>query len=826
MNTDDPKFTAHILGELEDLTPAERAEIEALLASDPTAAAEAEETRALAARLRAELAGETAPALGDGQRAAVLQAAGELIPEKKIVRFPRRMRVLTAIAAAVAIMAGASFYFPNLLFRQRGSGPAEMVAKESSDEASDPIASEETTDKAPSLLTLQRTKPTALSLDDAKTGSVPDERLAINGTTPDSSRLTIAPARPVPQAPAMIFAPAGVGGVGKVSKGPVNAAYTVRGDLAFEEPVPTPGAAAASSKAVPFARSVGSQTASPMPQTATAQKDDKFANEEEYGIAAYNQRRAKAMADVDQAWAQPVRRFAGEAPDAGEDRPITAAFEALPENGFFTVRDQPLSTFSIDVDTASYSIVRRSLNANQVPPKGSVRIEEMLNYFTYDYPLPHGDAPFSATMEVADCPWAAGHRLVRIGLRGREIARAQRPPSNLIFLIDVSGSMDMPNKLPLLKQCFGLLIDQLGPEDQVAIVVYAGESGCVLEPTHNKAKMRDALRQLHADGSTNGASGLQMAYKIAEKSFIKGGTNRVILATDGDWNVGVTDHNELLDMIARKAKTGVFLTALGFGVDNLKDTMLVKLADRGNGHYAYIDTLLEAKKVFVEQLTSTLMTIAKDVKIQVEFNPAQVGAYRLIGYEKRALAKEDFNNDRKDAGEIGAGHTVTALYEVVPAGQELAGLARVDALKYQPGTKKSAEENPDSPAVDGPAPRPESSPKGYSADRPSGAAALPVPVREELLTLKVRYKAPDGDTSKLLDFPLTDRGETWARSSVDFRFAAAVAGYGMLLRDSSHLGDVTWGSVTEWAQEGLGPDASGYRKEFLGLVEKARALEH
>ena len=477
----------------------------------------------------------------------------------------------------------------------------------------------------------------------------------------------------------------------------------------------------------------------------------------------------------------------------------TESFDEITDNAFLAARENPLSTFSIDVDTASYAIVRRFLNENQRPPKGAVRIEELLNYFTYDYPQPQGDAPFSATMEVATCPWTPEHRLVRIGLKGREIAKDKRPASNLVFLIDVSGSMNMPIKLPLLKQSLGLLIDQLGAEDQVAIVVYAGNSGCVLEPTRDKAEMSAALRKLEAGGSTNGASGIQLAYQLAERHFIKGGTNRVILATDGDWNVGVTNQSDLLEMIAKKAKSGVFLTVLGYGMDNLKDSMLVKLADKGNGNYAYIDTLIEAKKVLVDQLSGTLVTIAKDVKIQVEFNPAQVAAYRLIGYEKRLLAKEDFNDDKKDAGEIGAGHTVTALYEVVPAGKELPGIASVDALKYQPRP----------PVIDEPRPT---------------AAPREAPVGGELLTLKLRYKAPDGDTSKLLEFPLTDTGGTWEKSSRDFRFAAAVASYGMLLRDSPHKGQATWNSTLELASEGKGEDASGYRGEFMALIEKAKAL--
>ncbi|MDB6150922.1 MAG: hypothetical protein JWQ44_2370 [Chthoniobacter sp.] len=497
----------------------------------------------------------------------------------------------------------------------------------------------------------------------------------------------------------------------------------------------------------------------------------------------------------------------------------TEAYDAITDNAFLSVRDNPLSTFSIDVDTASYSNVRRFLNQQQLPPKGAVRIEELINYFDYEYPQPEGDAPFSATMEVATCPWKPEHRLVRIGLKGRELAHDKRPPSNLVFLVDVSGSMEPENKLPLVKKSLRLLVDQLSDNDTVSIAVYAGASGCVLDPTNKKSEIRAALDKLESGGSTNGASGIRLAYELAEKSFIKEGANRVILLTDGDFNVGITNQSELVELIEKKAKSGVFLTVLGFGMGNLKDSTLEKLADKGNGNYGYIDTLLEGKKMLVDQMSGTLVTIAKDVKIQVEFNPAQVAGYRLIGYENRVLKKEDFNDDTKDAGEIGAGHTVTALYEVVPANAKLPGLPGVDPLKYQGGaragervaTQRGAE---DAQAKDDPAGR-------VSSDQaPSPAAKA---ASTEMLTLKLRYKAPQGDTSKLLEFPLTDDGKSYERSSKDFRFAAAVASFGMLLRDSPHKGAANWSSTLELAAEGKGADRSGYRAEFVGLVERAKA---
>jgi len=480
------------------------------------------------------------------------------------------------------------------------------------------------------------------------------------------------------------------------------------------------------------------------------------------------------------------------------EAPGTESYDDVTDNAFLRVTAAPLSTFSIDVDTASYANVRRFLNNNSLPPKAAVRIEELVNYFHYDYPQPDNETPFSAAMEVATCPWATEHRLLRVALHGRDLARNARPASNLVFLIDVSGSMQPDNKLPLLKRSLQLMIDQLSDRDQVGIVVYAGAAGCVLTPTHSKQKIREALDRLESGGSTHGSAGLQLAYEMATEHFIKGGTNRVILATDGDWNVGVTDKNDLWSLIEKKAKSGVFLTVLGFGMDNLKDDMLEKLADKGNGNYAYIDTLSEGRKVLVDELGATLVTIAKDVKIQIEFNPAQVAAYRLIGYENRVMAAKDFNDDTKDAGEIGAGHSVTALYELVPAGKEIPPAApAVEPLKYQPAPVAEEKAESRKPTTE---------------------------ISEELLTLKLRYKAPDADTSTLREFSLKDSGRRFENSTRDFRFGAAVVGYGMLLRNSPHKGTTNWELVHELAIEGKGDDRDGYRAEFVGLVERARAL--
>ena len=469
----------------------------------------------------------------------------------------------------------------------------------------------------------------------------------------------------------------------------------------------------------------------------------------------------------------------------------TEGYDHLTDNPFLGVGHNPLSTFSIDVDTASYANVRRFLDQGSLPPADAVRIEELINYFNYDYDAPTGDDPFATHMEIAGCPWAPDHRLARIGLKGMQISEEDRPPSNLVFLLDVSGSMSSYNKLPLLKEAMKLLTNQLGEKDHIAIVVYAGAAGMVLPSTacDDDQAILEALDRLQAGGSTAGGAGIQLAYETATAHFIEGGINRVILATDGDFNVGTSDRGSLVRMIEDKAKSGVFLTVLGFGMGNIKDATLEQLADKGNGNYAYIDSIDEARKVLVEEMGGTLVTIAKDVKIQVEFNPDQVAAYRLIGYENRLLAAEDFNDDTKDAGEIGAGHTVTALYEIVPVGVDI-DLPGVDELKYQ---------------------RPSDPVRGPSSD--------------ELLTLKLRYKQPDGDTSKLLVFPITDDGASYVAASGDFKFAAAVAAYGMLLRDSPHRGSSTFPGVIELAGEGLGEDRHGYRAQFIELARRAAQLE-
>lgn len=476
----------------------------------------------------------------------------------------------------------------------------------------------------------------------------------------------------------------------------------------------------------------------------------------------------------------------------------TETYSLIRDNAFLATTQNPLSTFSVDVDTAGYSNLRRFLTSRRLPPPDAVRIEELLNYFPFRYSAPTGEAPFAVSLEVAESPWTGGHQLVRIGVKGREITAESRPAANLVFLIDVSGSMNQPNKLPLVKESLRMLVGKLRSDDRVSLVTYAGNSGLALPstPVARSREILEAIEALQPGGSTNGAMGIHLAYDIAKANFMSEGVNRVILCTDGDFNVGVTSSGELVRLIEDKAKSKVFLTVLGFGMGNLKDGTLEQLADKGNGQYGYIDNRREAQRMLVDDLTSTLVTIAKDVKIQVEFNPTKVASYRLIGYENRVLAKEDFANDKVDAGEIGAGHTVTALYEIVPvesAAASKVATASVDELRYQ---VKSA------------------------------AVTVPPAVANELLTVKVRYKEPQGDESRKLEFPLAEAGKSFANASVDFRFAAAVAQFGMILRKSEHRGTATLGHVLAWALDSANStdDPRGYRAEFLDLVRQAQEL--
>lgn len=470
----------------------------------------------------------------------------------------------------------------------------------------------------------------------------------------------------------------------------------------------------------------------------------------------------------------------------------TEGYSTIHENGFKDVYAAPLSTFSVDVDKASYSNIRRFLNMGQLPPKDAVRIEEMINYFSYDYPEPEDEHPFSVSTELSICPWNPDHQLLHIGLKAKEMEKSQLPPSNLVFLLDVSGSMSDYNKLPLLKQSFRLLVNELRAEDRVAIVVYAGAAGLVLEstPGNEKEKILAALDKLQAGGSTAGGEGLKLAYKEASKNYMEKGNNRIILATDGDFNVGVSSNAEMERMVESERDRGIFITVLGFGMGNYKDDKMEIIADKGNGNYAYIDNIQEARKNMVSEFAGTLYTVARDVKFQLEFNPSRVKAYKLVGYENRLLNNEDFNDDKKDAGEIGAGHTVTALYEIIPAGSE-SKVPGVDPLKYQKD--------------------------------PSAVKIAPDP-EAELLTIKLRYKKPDGNTSILVERPVRGEIVNLNNASDNLKFSAAVAGFGMILRESGYNKTMDTGSVIKLAESAEGKDPEGYRKEFIRMVKTSGSL--
>ena len=467
----------------------------------------------------------------------------------------------------------------------------------------------------------------------------------------------------------------------------------------------------------------------------------------------------------------------------------TEGYSTVHENGFKNAKDNPLSTFSIDVDRASYSNVRRFINSGQLPPVDAVRIEEMINYFSYDYKQPDDEHPFSINYELSACPWEPEHKLLHIGLQGKKIATENLPASNIVFLIDVSGSMGSANKLPLLKSAFKLLTNNLREKDKVAIVVYAGSSGLVLPstPGSDKQKITEALERLQSGGSTAGGAGLKLAYKVATENYIESGNNRIILATDGDFNVGASSNAEMERLIETEREKGIFISVLGFGMGNYKDDKMEIIADKGNGNYAYIDNMQEANKVLVKEFGGTLFTIAKDVKFQLEFNPAKVKSYRLVGYENRLLNNEDFEDDTKDAGEMGAGHTVTALYEIVPVNGKNKGDIQ---LKYQNSEIKN---------------------EAYNSN--------------ELITLKLRYKEPTGMKSKLLEKIVYDKDNNLDNTSENFRFSAAVAQFGMLLRNSEFKGNASYESTILLARNACGEDIENYRGEFIKLVKSARDMQ-
>jgi Ca-activated chloride channel family protein len=705
LTPEDPRLTAHALGELEG---AECAEVERLLASDAGARELVEGLRATAKGLEREYRAELAAAT----RAKPIMAASQLMAAASTMSLPHRIW-LHVVGQAVMMSAAAVLIGMSLAGSERGPGPQEesLVAKLD-----------------------------AFVTADSPLPPLPPEPNAplSSGTSPDSASFVVRSA----------FTPSTDAGDLATSCEEVNVT-TEPGGTAI-------GVGTAGYRSSLAGGSLAAASARP---------------------SAFSARRLGSGGG-----AMPRRE---EGP--GHD---TESYASTGENPFKLATSEPLSTFSIDVDTASYANARRFLEEGRLPPPDAVRVEEFLNYFRYAYPVPQGNAPFSSRVTVASCPWAPAHKLVQIGLRAREIEHAQRPSSNLVFLIDVSGSMNEPLKLPLLVRSMRMLVDQLDERDRVAIVVYAGSSGLVLPSTNcsSKAVIAGALDRLQAGGSTNGGAGIELAYEIAQENFITNGQNRVVLCTDGDFNVGVSSEGALARLIEEKRKSGVFLSVLGFGEGNLKDSTMELLADKGNGNYAYVDSLAEARKVLVAEMGGTLFTVAKDVKIQVEFNPTLARAWRLIGYENRVLAHQDFNDDTKDAGEIGAGHTVTALYEIVPFAGRL-DAPGVDPLRYQEPSRTSA-------------------------------AAF----TDELLTLKLRYKAPDGDKSLLISTPVQDSNASWQEAGPDFQFAAAVAAFGMVLRQSPNVSGYTLADVQNLATLGVGDDVEGYRREFLELVRKAQAV--
>jgi Ca-activated chloride channel family protein len=755
---DDPRLTAYALGELDDN---ERVELEALLAESPEALAFVAETRATAELLAEQLRREGSPGLTAQQHqtiARVLQAQAETPIQTGQHRHALNLRRIAKLAAAACVVGFVGALTLPAINKAVKQPPKPVLA---------------TTPPGVEFLVEEG----AVALNRPMGGA------AANPLPPGEAPVTRFRSGVGARAPEFMPAPEGATLATAAPRAAGRAGIgTNAGGLVAMAPLPPPAAPAPAQRpGMIWSHDKRSSEVLSRKKRESAVAQNHLAPLKTE-LALREQKEVKQ--DVAELAAVQLRDEAPAAANAAQ-APVT-------ENPFVLVGKEPLSTFSVDVDTASYSYVRGFLNLGQRPPPDAVRIEEFLNYFPYHDPPPTGDEPFSVNIEIARCPWSQVHRLARIGLLGRPIDQKNRPPSNLVFLIDVSGSMDQPNKLPLVKAALRLLVENMGENDRVAIVVYAGAAGLVLPSTSciHQAEILSAIDQLHAGGSTNGGAGIQLAYDTAVAHLIKGGTNRVILATDGDFNVGIQDDIELVRFIEAKAKSNVFLSVLGFGMGNLKDNKLEKLADKGNGHYAYIDTLQEAQKELIDQMGATLVTIAKDVKIQVEFNPGHIAAYRLIGYENRLLRNEDFKNDAKDAGEIGAGHHVTALYELVPAGVATKlPVAEAEPLRFQQQNQLVQK------------------------------VAMP-----ESLYVKLRYKRPTEDVSREMGQGVLDRGLDYANASEDFKFAAAVAGFGMLLRDSPDRGTLTYPALLELAGASKGADREGYRAEFIELIKKAQTL--
>ena len=804
----DPKLTAYALGELEG---DERREVEAMLRNDAEAQRAVTEIRAMAAQLENAFAEEAQPEERTGESAHTPPAAKLERPlHRKVVHFPYWL-IGTLAAAGFAVVVALREGLPTpsghgvssqqkVLYEFDAGASARIPTSPAAGAEGAAASSEEAT--AQTLPEIEARASQSALADRASAPTPPGENVAgvsldlartrTLETAPDVRTLDIQPRAKDPIIDPKNFE--------TVPASPPKAVARMRKDNKKENAPQTASSTDASAQVEtaeeivvlsPFAVTTSIDGYHAANTTGGARRSEKK--------GALGQRKtASVYFGVNPAPGVRMNFRAERSPSGLIAAATSESYDYQPETDFVRVADHPLSTFSVDVDTASYANVRRFLRGGQRPPRDAVRIEELVNYFPYRYAAPAADQPFTAALEVASAPWNPEHRLVRIGLKAREISASARPPLNLVFLLDVSGSMNQPNKLPLVKHALRLLVDKLKPDDRVALVTYAGASGLALPstPVGSKREILDALEALSPGGSTNGAMGIHLAYDIAKANFIAEGANRVILCTDGDFNVGITNRGDLVRLIEEKAKANVFLTVLGFGMDNLKDGTLEQLADKGNGQYGYIDTEAEARKLFVEQLSGTLVTVAKDVKIQVEFNPAQAIAYRLIGYENRALKKEDFANDAIDAGDVGSGHTVTALYEVIPAGGVVPTGSSTEPLKYQPTETKSAQRKASSSS------------------------------NSELLTVKLRYKQPTGKTSSRLEFPLVDRGAEFATASDDFKFAAAVASFGMLLRESPHVGVATFDSVLEWSrgESGFDDAAEHYRSEFRELVQGTQKI--
>ena len=767
---DDPRLTAYALGEM---SGAERRGFETLLEQDPTAADEVEAIRVTGAQLQRQFKVDQPHALDAQQRQRVLtnQAPGHGKPRRRLVR--RLSLRLAASLLFIGMLGGLAYAFivPHLL--------RDRLASNVTASGADPARSESLTlaYKTPALMPAPNapsasTEQVRRQLESLGYVSGDDENARSSVHNVETRRhMTTRQDFHAHDLPAAVSDDRGRygGGSGRNSMQnvEVGGSIRVRAEYDPEHSVEI--------SASPKRDGYGGGSGGVEFRTSLAVALPGGGGGGYGGSGGYGGGRLRA--DIERHDYFPQNSYGN-----------TEHYASLADNPFSNVTDQPLSTFAIDVDTASYTNARRFLNDGALPPPDSVRIEEFINYFKYDYPEPAGETPFSVNVEVNACPWNGAHRLARIGLKGKTPVREERPPCNLVFLVDVSGSMKGSDKLPLLKSAMQILLDALDGGDRVGIVTYSDTARVALPSTScdEKEAIRQVLEQLSAGGSTNGGSGIQEAYAMASHHFDEEGVNRVILATDGDFNVGITVDTELTRLITAQAKSGVFLSVLGFGTGNLKDGNLEMLADKGNGNYAYIDSFAEARRVLLDQAMATLVTIAKDVKIQVEFNPAHVGAYRLIGYENRMLAAQDFNDDTKDAGEIGAGHTVTALYELTLAGGG-SGAPGVEPLKYQ--------------------------------QRP----APPVSDSDELMTVKLRYKQPDADRSTRLEFPI-DAPQVLDRPSQGFQFASAVGLFGMLLRHSPHSGDASFDSVLGLADASRADDPDGRRAEFVSLVRAAKSL--